>query len=249
MGWDPEISLYSMIHLYRNTIASATIQQKVSNVWEILHLKGASPSLTYGECSLGQEELMLSDSVQHSLGISTLNHNTLLLVGQQWWPNRCPSPPPGFQLLSSLLFHSQQEALSAASLILRAAVFLSFPDIPVAMSILHTDWVRNPLQPTLTGNSHAYHSFPLQSCKRFWYLALFLSKAWSHFPRDCKFERNDFLCLIRPQDCMVAGLSGQPGGTVAFLPGPPSYPMIGPFVVGCFMFLLWLMAFLPPSQT
>ena len=102
------------------------------------------------------------------------------LAGRQWWPNHCPSPPPGFQLSSSLLFHSQQEALSAASPILQAAVFLSFPVIPMALSILHTDWAVNPLQPTSTGNSHACHLFPLQSCKRSWYLALFLSKAWSH---------------------------------------------------------------------
>lgn len=37
------------------------------------------------------------------------------VVGRQWWPSHCPSPISGFQLNSSLWFHNQQEALSAAS--------------------------------------------------------------------------------------------------------------------------------------
>ncbi|XP_073684043.1 uncharacterized protein [Garra rufa] len=82
-------------------------------------------------------------------------------VGQQWWPNHCPSTPPGFQLSSSLLLHNQQEALSAASLILRTVIFLSLPITPMAVSILHTERVGNPLQPTLTGKSHACQPFPL----------------------------------------------------------------------------------------
>lgn len=36
--------------------------------------------------------------------------NTLPLVGPQWCPNHCPSPP-GFKLGSCHLFHNQQEAL------------------------------------------------------------------------------------------------------------------------------------------
>lgn len=35
--------------------------------------------------------------------------DTLQLVGQQWWPNHCPSHP-GFQFISFLLCQSQQEA-------------------------------------------------------------------------------------------------------------------------------------------
>jgi len=69
---------------------------------------------------------------------STLNRNTLLLAGQQWWPNHCPSPLPGFQL---------GKTLSAVSPILRAAALLSFPIVPMAVSILHTDWAGKPLQP------------------------------------------------------------------------------------------------------
>ena len=121
----------------------------------IITSKDASPSFTFGECSLGQEELMSSGGYQWSSGVSNLNHNTLPMAVRQWWPNHCPSHPPGFQLCSSLLLHNQQEALSAASPILRAAVFLSLPVIPMAVSILHTDWAGNPLQPTPTGNSHA----------------------------------------------------------------------------------------------
>ena len=84
--------------------------------------------------------------------------------------------PPYF----SVLHLNQHEALSAASPILRAAVFLSFPVIPMAVSILHPEGTGNPLQPPSTGNSHACHPPPLQSCRRSWYLALFHSKACSH---------------------------------------------------------------------
>ena len=103
-----------------------------------------STSFTLSECSLGQEDLMSSGGTHRSLGVSTLIRNTLPMVGQQWWPSHCPSTPLGFQLNSSLLVHNQQEALSAASPILWAAVFLSFPVIPMAVSIPHTDWAGNP---------------------------------------------------------------------------------------------------------
>ncbi|KAI2647598.1 Autophagy-related protein 20 [Labeo rohita] len=103
---------------------------------------------------------------------------------QHWWVSSggqitAHQLPPGFQLNSSLLLHNQQEALSAASPILRTVIFLSLPITPMAVSILHTDWAGNPLQPTSTGKSHACQPFPLQSCKRSWYLAFFLSNACS----------------------------------------------------------------------
>lgn len=57
-------------------------------------------------------------SVSPSLSVSTLNQDSLHLVGQQCWPSHCPSDP-SFQ-------HLQQEALSTCSPNLRAACFL-FP--------------------------------------------------------------------------------------------------------------------------
>lgn len=71
------------------------------------NLNDASPTFTFRECSLGQEGLMLSDCFQLSLGVSILNRNIRPLVGRQWWPNHCSSPPPGFHLGSSFLFLSQ----------------------------------------------------------------------------------------------------------------------------------------------
>lgn len=44
---------------------------------------------------------------------------------------------------------TEQDTLPAASPNLRTAVFLPFPVIPKAVSILHTDCAGNPLQPSL----------------------------------------------------------------------------------------------------
>lgn len=122
-------------------IVCASLQYfSCANLCEIAVTSGdASPLFTLCQCSLDQEELMSSGGTHRSSGVSTLNHNTLPVVGRQWRPSHCPSPPPGFQLNSYLLFHNQQEDISAASFILRAAAFFSFPVIPIAVSILHTD--------------------------------------------------------------------------------------------------------------
>ena len=96
------------------------------------------------------------------------------------WPSHCP-PPPGFQLVSSLLCQSQQEALSAASPNLRTAVFLKWPLTPIFVSRFHADWAGNPRQPTSTVINHVVHPLSRQSCTSCWYFAFFLSAASSQF--------------------------------------------------------------------
>lgn len=75
------------------------------------------------------QEVVSSDGYQLSLSVSTFNHNTLLLAGQQWWPTTT----------HSLLFQIQQEALSAASPSLRTTFFLSYPLSPAAVSSFQTE--------------------------------------------------------------------------------------------------------------
>ena len=97
---------------------------------------------------------------------------------RRWW---CPTfISPGFQLNSSLLFQSQEEAPSAASLYLRAAVFLSLTTTPRAASIFHTHCAGKPLQPSSTNNSQACHPLSLHCSTRSWYSMAFLSEASSH---------------------------------------------------------------------
>lgn len=96
------------------------------------------------------------------------------LESQQWWPDHCPSAP-GPQPPSSLLNHSQQEALSAVSPILRTAALHSLPATPSLVSTNHTDSARNLLHPTSTGNSYACQPFSQHSMMRSWYFRLFLS--------------------------------------------------------------------------
>lgn len=122
---------------------------------------------------------MSSGGTQLSLGVSTLIHNALQLAGPTVMASHCPSSP-GPQLASSLLFQSQQDALSAASPNLRTAVFLSFPAIPRAVSVFHTDCAGKPLHPTSTGNSQACHPLSLHCPTRSWYLEDFLSCAYPH---------------------------------------------------------------------
>lgn len=86
---------------------------------------------------------------------------------------------PGFQLNSSHLLQSQQEALSAASPNLQAAIFLIFPAIPRAVNIVHTDCAGKPLQPTSTGNSQVCHPLSLHYWSRSLFLVAFLSEASS----------------------------------------------------------------------
>jgi hypothetical protein len=56
-------------------------------------------------------------------------------IGPQWWPTRCPSTP-GPHSISSLLCHSQHEALFAASPTFLAAVLFLLPLWPIANCLL-----------------------------------------------------------------------------------------------------------------
>lgn len=119
------------------------------------------------------QEKMSSGGVQLSLGVSTLSHNALQLAGPTVTASHCPSSP-GPRLTSSLLFQSQQDALSTACPNLRTAVFLSLPATHRAVS------AGKPLHPPSTGNSPACHPLSLHCSTRSWYLEAFLLYASSH---------------------------------------------------------------------
>ncbi len=130
-----------------------------------------------------------SNGVQHSLGISTLICNTLLLVGRQWRLNHCPSSPPGFQLCSSLSFHKRLFLLQKLFCkyfylpILQTATFLSFPVSPNAC-------LGQPDLPP----------FSWQFCKIHFCTPPFEGFVASFFPQDYNFDQDDLLCLVRPQN-------------------------------------------------
>lgn len=125
------------------------------------------------------QEKMSSGGVQLSLGVSTLSHNALQLADPTATASHCPSSP-GPRLTSSLLFQSQQDALSTACPNLRTAVFLSLPATHRAVSVFHTDRAGKPLHPPSTGNSPACHPLSLHCSTRSWYLEASLLYGSSH---------------------------------------------------------------------
>lgn len=109
------------------------------------------------------------------------------LIGQQSRPSHCPSPP-SFQLVSSLLCQSQQEALSAASPSLQTAVFLLWPLMPAFVIRFHTDLAGNPRHPTSTVNSHVVNPLSQHSWTGCFILGVFFYSASSFnalLPQDC----------------------------------------------------------------
>lgn len=124
---------------------------------------------------------LLSDGLQPSLDVSTLNHDILLLVGQNLWPIHY-SMDSDFKLKLSLGCHIQQDDLSAAYLGLHIAVlhdmlFLIFLVLAAASTLI-------PLQMTSTGNSQVHLPLSLQSAIRSAYLRLFLT---IFFPWHCQY--------------------------------------------------------------
>lgn len=113
----------------------------------------------------------------------------------------------GFQLISSLICQSQQEALSSTSLSLWRAVVLSWPFTPALANRFHTNWAGNPWHPT-TVNSHVVPSSSEQPWKICWHLAFFhlstpsqhcshrtvIPPGWFSFPQEAT-----GWCLITPE--------------------------------------------------
>ena len=136
------------------------------------------------------------------------------------WPNHYSSHP-GFQLCSSLLCQSQQEALSAASPNLRTAVFLKWPLRPTFVIRFHTDCAGNPRHPTSTVISHAVHPLSRQSWTSCWYLVFFLSAASSQPSSHGTVSSTRMIFFPSGDHIIISGLSlvdSTASGKWSFLP-------------------------------
>ena len=111
--------------------------------------------------------------LQPSPDVSTWNHDTLQLAGQQWWPAHY-SPDPHFKDRSSPWCRIQQDDCSAAYFSLLIAVLHAFPDIPSYASSFHTDCAGDSLQPISIGKSQTLHTLSLQTAIRSAYLRLLI---------------------------------------------------------------------------
>jgi len=220
---------------------------ELHQITSIIHLVGAFFSYLMGNCTVAfNQEQLSSGGTQPSLSVSALNHNTLQLVGRQWWPGHCPSAP-GFQLSSSRLFHIQQEALPPSPCD-KLLVFLSFHACPLLIVTARLIWRGNlysrppegtampaipcPFSPeegtgTLRPSSHEQHHIPP--------------------PKALLAQPELFSCtLLTTRQCMDRGLWPPPPGIAAFFPRPPSSPRTWPFE-GDWALMIWLnTAFLPP---
>ena len=90
------------------------------------------------------------------------------LMGCQWQPNQCLSPPVSL-LLSSLLL------LSASSSNFWTAFLLSWPLTPNLVSKFHTVHAGNPVLPTSSRKNQVCNPLALQLLTSCWYLLFFFS--------------------------------------------------------------------------
>lgn len=117
---------------------------------------------------------------------------------------------PGFQLNSSHLLQSQQEALSAASPTCKQLSSLSFLPFPGLLTSSTQTAPGKPLQPTSTGNSQVCHPLSLHYWSRSLFLVAFLSEASSQLSSHGTVSSIRIILFtslrpcghIRPQGCL-----------------------------------------------